>query len=457
MPEITKQKTSKQDSQPADCPYPDCPYKRKVALLEYELKEMRERYWGRKKKKLSEESEELVSARKRGAPKGHPGWFRKVGAKIDEFVDVTLNRCPKCGGKKLTRCKDVEEHIQEDIILPKLKATCFRHYSYWCEDCKEIVEPERPAGELPKSYIGPTAKALAVWLKYDIKISDRDLKRLFETLFNLKIVPASVAGFRNQLARYSINIYQQIQQALKRSTYVHSDETGWKVGNDNQWLWSLSNRRFSLFHVDKSRGLKVLQSLLGERFNGTLIVDFLRVYNKYKAKSIQRCFVHLQREIKKMLEVWGEDSTIRRYLENLKDWIEKARELGKRYRRREISKSYLQRQKANLWARLNDFEITTVQKKPLLRIRNRLLMHRQELLTFLDHPQVDSDNNHAERQIRPNVLLRKITFGNNSTVGAQNHGIFMSIIQTAKQNSRSPPDILMRILLARGKVRVPIM
>lgn len=420
--------------------------------MEYELKLMRERYWGRKKKKFLVEDENVAPCfKKRGAVKGHPGWFRKIGIKIDDFIDVTLTRCPQCGGKNITVCKEVDEHVQEDIILPKVKVTCFRHHSYWCHNCKDIVEPERPAEELPKSYIGPTAKALAVWLKYDIKISDRDLKRLFETLFNLKIVPASVAGFRKQLARYSINMYQQIQQALQKSSYVHSDETGWRVGGNNHWLWSLSNRKLSFFHVDKSRGLKVLQSILGERFNGTLIADFLRVYNKYKAKSIQRCLVHLRREIKKMLDVFGDDQTTRRYLERLKAWIDEACDLGKKRRQHKIKKGRFQRRKSKLKAELLDFEVTTVQKKPLVRMRNRLRMHKEELLTFLEHPWVDSDNNHAERQIRPNVLLRKITFGNDSDIGAQNHGIFMSIIQTAKQNGRSPPEVLKNIILSRNE------
>ncbi len=36
-----------------------------------------------------------------------------------------------------------------------------------------------------------------------------------------------------------------------------------------------------------------------------------------------------------------------------------------------------------------------------------------------------------ERQIRPNVLLRKIVFGNRSEKGILNHNCLMSILQTA--------------------------
>lgn len=435
---------------PQECLCPNCPYKSKVAILEYEIQVMRERYWGGKRNKLEEEGCASPPAKKRGAPVGHKGWFRKVGAQIDELIEVALQRCPKCQGTRLTRCKEFQDHIQEDVVMPQLKTTCFRHYAYWCRDCKEVVEAEPPPEELPKSYIGPLAKSLAVWLKYDIKISDRDLKRLFETLLSLKIVPASVANFRKQLASSGVSVYDQIRKALQNSKVVHSDETGWKIRGQNHWLWSLSNQRLCLVHIDPSRALKVLKQLLGETFPGTLVADFLSVYNKYKAKSVQRCLVHLLRELKKISKIWGDDPLVNRYVEALKSWIDRARSLAKQYKKRQITKKNLQLEKVKLQDQLQDFQITTAQKKPLIRIQKRLSRHHHQLLTFLDHPGVDPDNNHAERQIRPNVLFRKITFGNDSPLGARNHSIFMSIIQTSKLNGTSPPEALKKILLRRN-------
>jgi transposase-like protein len=234
---------------------------------------------------------------------------------------------------------------------------------------------------------------------------------------------------------------------------VHSDETGWRVGKEFWWLWGLSNKKLSLIHIDPSRGLKTLQKILGETFNGTLIADFLAVYNKYDAKAIQRCLVHLLREIKRMSEAWKDDPFTLRYLEALKSWVQKAALLAKQYKLGLINKKKLRQAKEKLLQQLTDFEWTTGQKKPLLRIQKRLRRHKNELLTFLDHPEVDWHNNHAEQMIRPNVLLRKITFGNDSPIGAINHSIFMSIIQTARLNERSPPEALRELLMHRKSKR----
>jgi hypothetical protein len=49
--------------------------------------------------------------------------------------------------------------------------------------------------------------------------------------------------------------------------------------------------------------------------------------------------------------------------------------------------------------------------------------HRDHLFTFLDKPRVPFNNNHAERQIRPAVIVRKNLLCNRSTKGAKGPAI----------------------------------
>ena len=69
------------------------------------------------------------------------------------------------------------------------------------------------------------------------------------------------------------------------------------------------------------------------------------------------------------------------------------------------------------------------------------------MLTFLYKKDIDYHNNHAERQIRPDVIFRKITYGNRSIEGAENHSVIMTILQTAKLNGIDPLATLEKILL----------
>ncbi len=51
------------------------------------------------------------------------------------------------------------------------------------------------------------------------------------------------------------------------------------------------------------------------------------------------------------------------------------------------------------------------------RLAQRLEKYRDELFTFLSHPEVPATNNHEEREICFAVLIRKIMYGNRSDQG----------------------------------------
>ena len=419
------------------------------ALLRYELKQVQNKRY--KPKPPKKEKPPKLKSKKRGALFGHLGWFRQKPKKVDRIEMVKLKRCPICGGGDLTECKEKEEHIQEDIILPQVKVTKYIRHHYYCKGCKKVVSGKGKE-EIPNSYIGPGAKALASFLRYGIKISTRDVQRIFRDLFNLKIVPSSIPGFNNQLRVRALPIYQGIQDKIKRARSCNADETGWRLDGKNHWLWSFSNHKASLFHIDKSRGQKVVKKILGDKYNGVLISDFLSAYNKIQAKAKQRCIIHLERDLEKV-EACSEDKFVKRYCQYLLKLLEQAKQLHKDYKSKKISREYFERRRDSLVNRLKDFNLPLPDKRHLKRFSQRLIRHKDELFTFLYYPNISYHNNQAERHIRPNVIFRKITFGNRSTQGTLNHSVLMSILQTAKLNKLDPLLTLKKIFTLPEKHR----
>jgi hypothetical protein len=273
-------------------------------------------------------------------------------------------------------------------------------------------------------------------------MSDRDLQRLFEHMFHLKIDPSSIPGFRNQLARHAGDVYDKLKQELRNSKQAYVDETGWKLNGDRYQLWSGSNQRVSVFLIHKSRGLKALQELLGMEFLGTLASDFYSVYDKFKASFHQRCNVHLIRELKQIFLVWADDEPTQTYAQRVKQWAQDALALKRDWSNKVLSQDMFEDRRREIKDRLTQFQFPNPDRKPFIRIANRLEKYKDKLLTFLDDPAVEGHNNRAERQIRPNVIFRKLTFGNRSEQGIKNHSMFMSVIQTAKLNDKSPPVAL---------------
>ena len=424
------------------------------AYLKFELEQMRlKRYKSNKKPPVDGSAVEPAPPRKRGGLFGHIGWFRKKPDKIDRVEEVRISYCPDCGSDNLTECRKIDEHIQEDIILPKVEAVLYRRHHYYCPDCRKVVSA-KGKDELENSYIGPKAKAFAAFLRYGIKISERDVKLLFERAFNLKIVASSIAGFRYQLKRAGSPLYRILMGSLKRGSFIHADETGWRIDGNNRWLWKFSNKKVSLSHIDESRGQKVVEKILGNEYGGILISDFLSAYNKISAKNKQRCLVHILRDLKKVKEYWHDDQEVLRYIERLKKIFEDAIALQSDYKDKHWGDVYYARRTA-LENSLKDFAFPNPNKRILKRFAKRLERHRGELLTFLYEKDIDYHNNHAEQQIRPDVIFRKITFGNRSANGAQYHSVIMSILQTAKLNGIDPISTFKDILL--GTKQYPLL
>jgi hypothetical protein len=427
--------------------------KEENAYLKFRLDELQaKRYKPRKRPPDDTPPAPSAPPKKRGGLFGHVGWFRKKPKTVDRIEDVRLDRCPCCGSKDLTECEKTHDHIQEDITLPKVETILYRKHRYYCKSCKRVFSP-KGLGELPASRIGPRAKAFAAFLRYGIKISKRDVNALFRKAFNLKISASSIDGFMDSLKEEAKHIYDELLTSLKVSPFIHGDETGWLIDGINHWLWKLSNKKICVSHIDKGRGQAVLKKILGDKYDGVFISDFLSAYNKIKTKAKQRCLAHLFRDLEKVVRYWHDDKEVLRYCQRLAKILKDAISLYKEYRLKEWDESYYTK-RAHLNDSIKDFSFPNPNKRILKRFANRLKRHKDEILTFLYIKDIDPHNNHAEQQIRPDVIFRKITFGNRSLSGAENHSVIMTILQTAKLNNMDPIKTLEDILLA-GKKKNP--
>ena len=177
-----------------------------------------------------------------------------------------------------------------------------------------------------------------------------------------------------------------------------------------------------------------------------LISDFLSAYNKIITSARQRCLVHILRDLEKVMEYWHADTEVMRYCERLRKIFEDAIGLYNEYKNKRWDKEYRSRRES-IASALKDFGFPNPNKRILKRFANRLKRHEDEMLTFLYYKGIDYHNNHAEQQIRPDVIVRKITYGNRSYKGAENHSVIMSILQTARLNGIDPIGAPEKILL----------
>ena len=377
---------------------------------------------------------------KRGAPCGHRGNSRRRPEEISEFIDIYPEKCDQCGGQVNGYPNTFDQHVIEDIEIKK-KVTCYRFHSGYCQRCKKIVYPKKD-GIPTNDRIGSEARAVGGYLRH-IGVPYRKTASIFKGIFGLNLTHPSLMAFNTEQAQNGLSLYEGIKQRLRHSAVVNADETGWRINGQNHWLWVFTDKETALYLIDKSRGGKVVRLVLGEKYEGALTTDFYSAYNKFVAQLKQRCLAHLLSEIKEIEEKdeLAPDSIDGQFCMELKVVFKQTIDAWKEYRKGAKTLQDLVKEKARAAARLVDLLLSPIKHKDTRRLRRRIIKHHQELFTFLDNPAVEPTNNRAERQLRPLVIMRKVTFGNRSASGALNLAVLMSIIQTGVLNGIEPLDI----------------
>jgi hypothetical protein len=397
---------------------------------------------------------------KRGAPKGHPGRGRIRPIEITEVVDIYPRTCA-CGSSDISGYENsFDEHVVEDIEvrptesdppLVEKKVTCFRMHYGRCRSCGRVISPQRDNSIIPRSRIGPMARSVSSHLHY-LGIPYRKVRKIFKEVFHLDMSHPSLMHFDTKQAENGALLFEGIKELVRSSSYVNIDETGWREDGRNCWLWVFVTDEAVLYVIDDSRGSKVVEGILGERYGGILGIDFYSAYNPIKALGKQRCLSHLLDEIKNIEEKnqFPLDNIDGRFCSELKAVLKEAIEDWNGYRKGIVSGGRLAEERERIISRMIELIQIPLESPDTQRIRERIIRHNEELFLFLDHPEIEPTNNRAERQLRPNVIMRKITFGNRSEHGAEKHQIIMSIIQTGILNGIEPLSLF--LALTRGDV-----
>lgn len=374
-------------------------------------------------------------ARAKGARPGHPGNRRPTPPRIDAREHHTLAACPKCHGP-LKPCRSSRTRIIEDIpadITPVVTEHTIPRF--WCPGCRSTVEPVVPDA-LPGSTIGLRVVVLSAWLHYLLGTTLAQIIDVFNFHLQFQLTSGGLVSMWHRLREVLFAWYLEIQAQALDSAVLHADETGWRVHGTTHWLWCFTTADLTYYLIDRSRGSPALKRFFKKEFAGVLVTDFWAAYNAVVCAQKQKCLPHLLRDIKRTQHYHKPDGDWPAFSKRLKRLIRDSLRLSKR--RKELSADRFASRRGRLIERLHDLLEQPWEEKHARRLVKRLRRHKDELFTFLDHPEVASDNNHAERQIRPAVMVRKNSYANGSADGAETQSVLMSVFRTLKQRGHNP-------------------
>jgi transposase len=372
--------------------------------------------------------------KKPGAKKGHPGSRRGVPERINWQAEHRAPTCPDCGGR-LKRCEETRTRYTEDVPDIQPEVTEHTIHRDWCPKCRKKVEPP-VADALPGSTLGLRVLVLSAWLHYALGNTLSQIVEVFNFHLQMKLTEGGLVQMWYRLQEILFAWYEQIRQEALQSAVLHGDETGWRTDGKTNWLWCFGNSTLTYFMIDRSRGSPALAKFFIEEFAGTLVTDFWGAYNAVVCAARQTCLVHLLRELEQTEKYKSAGKHWPAFAKKLRRLLGDAIRLWRR--KEEVSAETYASRRKRLAARLAEMIDTDWQDTHARRLVKRLRGHQNDLFTFLDQDGVPFDNNHAERSIRPAVILRKNSYGNRSERGADCQAVLMSVFRTLKQRGRDP-------------------
>lgn len=389
--------------------------------------------------------------RKKGRPFGHPGVTRMDFGRVDEQVEAPLPAsCPGCDQVLDAAAVTTESHVVAELVANPVVITEYRQIKGQCRNCGCRVQGQLPEGVIPGQQYGPRLQAWLNILGSWGHLSLAKQEELCETLLGIPISQGTLSTMRQRSSEAVASPVEQLQLWLRQQAVVGMDETGWRVNGQRAYLWTVTTPQATLLHVAKSRASQVIWALLGKTFSGTIVCDFYKSYDKYPQGQRQRCLAHLLRDVDACgLSKNEQDQRfsvrVGRYLREVfhlragrpREW-ESAMPVSKR-----------------LWHYLR-YDLPQEVPKLTARLRKRMLKYWDQLWRWEADPAIPPDNNGAERALRLGVTQRKVSGGSRSDWGMVGMARLLTVVQTCRQQQRSPVEFLRQALLAQAHLHLQL-
>jgi transposase len=365
-----------------------------------------------------------------------------------QVVYHALEECPDCQRKLAGGHTKWHRQVVE---FPRVSVEVTDHLfvERYCGVCGKRFTPD-PAVVLSgvvvgKKNIGIGLMSVIAHLKTVCRVPIGQIRKLLETLCGLKISAGEIAEILHDVAELGESVYDGLLGDVRGSPVLHADETGWREDGVNGYIWSFSSPAVRYYTYRHSRGAIVPKEVLGKEFAGALVTDFYAAYNFYEGVK-QRCWVHLGRDLKSLVEKNPD-------IPEVAAWVESV--MGVYYRAKDsVEEKHTGLERSRLKVGF-ERELLCL-AKPYLKVKSapqRVLAKRitgfiGELFPFVSNPEIPSENNAAERAVRPAVVARKISGGTRSERGSKTSSVLRTLFETWSLQGRNTIDACREMITA---------
>ena len=358
---------------------------------------------------LKENATEEKSKKQGGAKLGHQGHGRQAHTKeeVEEVrvVKVDATDCPTCH-VALWQKGSVPRSVL-DLQAMKVKKLLYELERKYCPECKTYLQA-RVSALLPKMLLSNELLSEVVESHY---VHGIPLGRITE---RLKVNYSTIIASLHRLGKLFEPCLDKLIQVYRQAAVRHADETTWRVDGSNGYCWLFSSESLSLYLYRQTRAATVVKEVFGATpLEGYLVVDRYNGYNRVPCK-IQYCYAHLSRDLKDDAAKFEENKEVQEFIGRLRQLLSEAMTL----RGKKLTDQQYYKEAATIKSEIfslclpDSLAARHEEQHPAIKRWSDFFIESAErLYQWVEDRNVPAENNRAERELRPTVKARKVSFG----------------------------------------------
>lgn len=366
-----------------------------------------------------------AQARQGGGKPGHVGHGRQSlapGAAGQVERIHTIDLCPDCGIP--LRLHKLKRRTVMDCTPVQKSSKVYEIEEMRCPGCKRRFR-SRPSGVLPKALYGNQLLALVAVEHYADGLTLGYIEK------QTGVPYSSLVHALQRLAAIFKNVPDRLVQLYRLAPVKQADETGWRDNGRNGYAWLFCTVDLSIFRFRGTRSGSVAREVFGDApHTGALVVDRYGGYNGYQG-PVQHCYAHLLRETEKLTDEFPDNPEIRSFVDALVPPLAAA--MGLHSQR--LDDEQYARTASQIRDQIVSITNALARHPAIQNIQNIFREKADRLFQWVSDRRVPADNNRAERELRPLVIARKISFGSQSEKGARTRETIMSILLTLRKRT----------------------
>jgi transposase len=332
-----------------------------------------------------------------------------------------------------------------------------------CPSCGATTVAETPAGVSAPQQYGPRLRAVATYLVQQQFVPYARVREFFADVFGAALSVGTLVNLVRMGAERLQGVEDEIKAALRQAPVLHHDETGLRVAGPNgaRREWTHVTCTLDLTHYARhaARGAAALEAIgILPGFSGTSVHDGWTSYRHFQACRHALCNAHHLRELtfvdEELHQEWA--GKLKRLLCQMRTAVEQARASGATQLDPALRHDFIARYQDHLGQGLAQNPQPPPadpppegkrrrgrrKQSPVRNLLDRLWMHEDEVLLFLDDFAVPFDNNQAERDLRMVKVQQKVSGTFCSDAGADAFCRIRSVCSTWRMQGRSVLDAL---------------